>query len=165
MYKKILVAYDRSEGARVALDEGLCLARSLGSECKVLWIVPPVPYFFFDIGREIEMQQEREEAFFAEIEKDVEAACRRWSYTATLARRAGSPALEIVRFAEENGFEMIVLGHSGHFGVWGRALGSVASRVSEEASCSVLIARLPQPAEESIQVPAGSREKAKTTPA
>ncbi|WP_242529317.1 universal stress protein [Methylacidimicrobium sp. B4] len=161
MYKKILVAYDRSEGGRTALDEGLCLARSLGSECGVLWVVPPVPYFFFDIGREIEMQQEREEAFLAEIEKDVESASRRWGHSATLARKTGSPAFEIVRFAEEKGFELIVLGHSGHFGAWGRALGSVAARVSEEAACAVLIARVPRSVG-TAQAGAESRDKAGT---
>ncbi len=159
MYKKILVAYDRSEGGRTALDEGLCLARSLGSECGVLWVVPPVPYFFFDIGREIEMQQEREEAFLAEIGKDVESASRRWGHSATLIRKTGSPAFEIVRFAEEKGFELIVLGHSGHFGAWGRALGSVAARVSEEAACAVLIARVPRSAGEGAQAAVESRDK------
>lgn len=144
MYNKILVAYDRSEGGRAALDEGLCLAKSLGSECGVIWVVPPVPYFFFDIGREIEMQQQREEAFLAEVGKDVESASRRWGCPAIVVRKTGSPPFEIVRFAEEKGFELIVLGHSGHFGAWGRALGSVAARVSEEASCAVLIARLPK---------------------
>ncbi|MDD2676139.1 MAG: universal stress protein [Methylacidiphilaceae bacterium] len=156
MYNKILVAYDRSEGGRVALDEGLCLAKSLGSECGVLWVVPPVPYFFFDIGREIEMQQQREEAFLGEIEKDVESAGRRWGYRAAVFRKTGSPPFEIARFAEEKGFGLIVLGHSGHFGAWGRALGSVAARVSEEASCAVLIARLPKPLREGSRAAAES---------
>ncbi len=162
MYKRILVAYDRSEGGRAALDEGLCLAKSLGSECQVLWVVPPVPYFFFDIGREIEMQQEREEAFLAEIEKDVESASRRWGHSAGVVRKTGSPAFEIVRFAEEKGFDLIVLGHSGHYGTWARALGSVAARVSEEAACAVLIARMPKSPGEGSPTAAepGSKTKA-----
>lgn len=165
MYKKILIAYDRSEGGRAALDEGLCLAKALGSECGILWVVPPVPYFFFDIGREIEMQQEREEAFLAEIEKDVESASRRWGHAATVARKTGSPAFEIVRFAEEKGFDLIVLGHSGHYGAWARALGSVAARVSEEAGCAILIARIPNPPGEgsSTAEESGGRIKASSS--
>lgn len=161
MYKKILVAYDRSEGGRAALDEALCLAKSLGSDCGVLWVVPPVPYFFFDIGREIEMQQEREEAFLAEIKKDVESACRRCGQPAAVVRKTGSPAFEIVRYAEEMGFDLIVLGHSGHFGAWARALGSVAARVSEEAACAVLIARLPGFQEQNAQAAAESESRSK----
>ncbi|VVM05945.1 TRAP-T-associated universal stress protein TeaD [Methylacidimicrobium cyclopophantes] len=165
MYKRILVAYDRSEGGRAALDEGLALAKTLGSDCVVLWVVPPVPYFFFDIGREIEMQQQREEAFLAEIDKDVKAACRRWGHPAAVARKTGSPAFEIVRFAEEKGFDLIVLGHSAYVGPWGRALGSVAARVSEEAACAVLIARLPKTHGESGRASAEPESRSKSASA
>jgi nucleotide-binding universal stress UspA family protein len=55
--------------------------------------------------------------------------------------RAGHPAQEIVRAADDQGADLIVVGHSGHSGVWGRFLGGTAEKVSRHAACSVLIVR------------------------
>jgi nucleotide-binding universal stress UspA family protein len=55
--------------------------------------------------------------------------------------RAGHPAQEIVRAADDQGADLIVIGHSGHSGVWGRFLGSTAEKVKPPRACSVLIVR------------------------
>jgi nucleotide-binding universal stress UspA family protein len=55
--------------------------------------------------------------------------------------RAGHPAQEIVRAADDRGADLIVVGHSGHSWVWGRFLGGTAEKVSRHAVCSVLIVR------------------------
>jgi nucleotide-binding universal stress UspA family protein len=55
--------------------------------------------------------------------------------------RAGHPAQEIVRAADDQGADLVVVGHSGHSGVWGRFLGGTAEKVSRHAVCSVLIVR------------------------
>ncbi len=53
----------------------------------------------------------------------------------------GHPAQQIVQVAQEHRADLIVIGHSGHSGVWGRFLGSTAEKVSRHAACSVLLAR------------------------
>ena len=55
--------------------------------------------------------------------------------------RAGHPAQQIVEVAGEHQVDLIVIGHSGHSGVWGRFLGSTAEKVSRHAACSVLLVR------------------------
>jgi len=55
--------------------------------------------------------------------------------------RAGHPAQEIVRAAEQHRADLIVVGHSRHSSVWGRFLGSTAEKISRHAPCSVLIVR------------------------
>lgn len=53
----------------------------------------------------------------------------------------GSPAVEVVRFAKQEGVHMIVMGTHGH-GVIGRALmGSVAQRVVSECDVPVLLVK------------------------
>jgi nucleotide-binding universal stress UspA family protein len=51
---------------------------------------------------------------------------------------AGSPAEGLVKIAEEQGAQMIVVGNRGMSGVR-RVLGSVPNDVSHQAKCSVLI--------------------------
>jgi nucleotide-binding universal stress UspA family protein len=55
--------------------------------------------------------------------------------------RAGHPAQEIVRAARDHGADLVVVGHTGHLGVWGRFLGTSAEKVGRHAACSVLIVR------------------------
>lgn len=56
----------------------------------------------------------------------------------------GDPATEIVRFAREGGFELIVMGTHGRTGVERQLLGSVAEKVLRDAPCSVLVVKLPR---------------------
>jgi nucleotide-binding universal stress UspA family protein len=53
----------------------------------------------------------------------------------------GHPAQQIVQAAQEHHVDLIVVGHSGHSGVWGMFLGTTAEKVSRHAPCSVLIVR------------------------
>ncbi|MGL6095341.1 MAG: universal stress protein [Fimbriiglobus sp.] len=55
----------------------------------------------------------------------------------------GDPASEIVKYADENGVDVIVLGTHGRSGVDRLVLGSVAERVMRDAPCSVLVVKLP----------------------
>jgi nucleotide-binding universal stress UspA family protein len=54
--------------------------------------------------------------------------------------RTGHPAQEILAAARAHQADLIVLGHSGRSGAWGR-LGTTAEKVSRHAECSVLIVR------------------------
>lgn len=56
----------------------------------------------------------------------------------------GDAATEIVRFAEEQRADVIVIGTHGRTGVDRLVLGSVAERVMREAPCSVLVVKLPK---------------------
>jgi nucleotide-binding universal stress UspA family protein len=58
----------------------------------------------------------------------------------------GDPATEIVGYAAEAGADVIVLGTHGRTGVDRLVMGSVAERVMREASCSVLVVKLPKQA-------------------
>jgi nucleotide-binding universal stress UspA family protein len=54
---------------------------------------------------------------------------------------AGDPASEIVRFAERQAVDLIVMGTHGRTGIRRILLGSVAERVVRSAPCSVLVVR------------------------
>lgn len=57
----------------------------------------------------------------------------------------GDPASEIVQHAREVGADLIVMGTHGRTGLDRLLMGSVAERVMRDASCSVLVVKLPRP--------------------
>jgi len=56
----------------------------------------------------------------------------------------GDPATEIVRYARDAGIDLIVMGTHGRTGLERLLMGSVTERVMREASCSVLVVKLPK---------------------
>jgi nucleotide-binding universal stress UspA family protein len=66
----------------------------------------------------------------------------------------GDPAREIVRYSRDAGMDLIVMGTHGRTGLERLLVGSVAERVMKDASCSVLVVKLPRgvPATETPEV-------------
>jgi nucleotide-binding universal stress UspA family protein len=66
----------------------------------------------------------------------------------------GDPAKEIVRYSRDAGMDLIVMGTHGRTGLERLLVGSVAERVMKDASCSVLVVKLPRgvPATETPEV-------------
>jgi nucleotide-binding universal stress UspA family protein len=56
----------------------------------------------------------------------------------------GDPAEEIVRYGRDAGMDLIVMGTHGRTGLERLLLGSVAEKVLRDASCSVLVVKLPK---------------------
>ena len=63
----------------------------------------------------------------------------------------GDPAGEIVRYARDAGIDLIVMGTHGRTGLDRLLMGSVAEKVLRDASCSVLVVKLPK------GIPSGER--------
>jgi nucleotide-binding universal stress UspA family protein len=59
----------------------------------------------------------------------------------TAAKSIGPPVAEIVRFAREGNYDLIVLGTHGRTGLKHALIGSVAERVVRHAHCPVLTIR------------------------
>jgi nucleotide-binding universal stress UspA family protein len=56
----------------------------------------------------------------------------------------GDPATQIVRYSREAGADLVVMGTHGRTGVERQLMGSVAEKVMSDASCSVLVVKLPR---------------------
>ena len=140
MFKKILLAYDGSEGANRALEAGLELARVHQAELWALTVQEGVPRFSATID---EVQEEK--AFANQHTAEVLAAARARAQNGGIELKTlsqtGHPAQTILLVAGEGKFDLILVGHSGLSGVWAKFLGSTAERVSRHSPCSVLIVR------------------------
>ncbi|MBX5490887.1 MAG: universal stress protein [Chloroflexi bacterium] len=139
-FRKILVGFDGSAGARRALAQALRLATSDGATVHVLTVIEHLPRYAATVS-------EMDDAL-AEAERQVallQAEARRAADLARVpiesVRRAGHPAKTLVDYAREGGFDLLVLGHAGHSSVWGSFLGTTCDKVVRHAPCSVLIVR------------------------
>ncbi len=63
MYRRILVAYDGSEGLRRALKAGLQLAEIGRSELRALCVEERLPHYAATVGEMEEMRAERDHYF------------------------------------------------------------------------------------------------------
>lgn len=90
---------------------------------------------------ELTEEKERANAIFKKLHQKAARIANQAGVKIKAQTIAGHAAQGLVRFAEEGHFELIVLGHSGVSGVWGRFLGGTADKVVRHAPCDVLVVR------------------------
>lgn len=140
MFRKILLAYDGSEGANRALEAGIKLAQTHHAELWALAVEERLPRFPATID---EMKEEKAFAdqHYGKILQVARARAQEAGIELKTLRYPGHPAQTILHVAKEGKFDLVLLGHSGLSGVWAKFLGTTAEKVSRHAPCSVLIIR------------------------
>lgn len=138
MPHKILLAYDGSGSARKACDFAAEMAERYGAPLHVLAVARP-PEF----GTEVETEDfvERSRRHYLRDLKTVREQLARRSIALHVSVLVGHPAEQIVRYAEANGIDHIVVGHRGHTAFERWLLGSVARQVIAYANCAVTVVR------------------------
>lgn len=138
MMRRILLGYDGSDSARHALDFAVDLGRRFGAELHVLAVARP-PEF----GGEVETESviENSRRHYERVLEPVKAQLANDSIKAIFHVAVGHPAEQVVRYAELQGIDHIVVGHRGHtlFERW--LIGSVARQVIAYAHCAVTVIR------------------------
>ncbi|HEU5235649.1 MAG TPA: universal stress protein [Pyrinomonadaceae bacterium] len=140
MFHKILVGFDGSKNAELALSHALSLSKATGAKVTVLWVRESLPHFPETVD-EIAIEEEAAQAYFTGIEEQVQRFVRSQSSAVEVECRRGHPAQQIVECADKGSFDLIVIGNRGHHGFFSRLLGGTADRVSDHAKCDVLIVK------------------------
>jgi nucleotide-binding universal stress UspA family protein len=137
--QRILVAHDDSPRACRALAAAVDLAKLTGGALTAVAIEAHLPHYGATVGEVTEELAVEEQA------------CRRWMHAATayaaehgldLATdiRAGHPAPQLLRAAEEHHADLLILGHPAHSTLRSRIIGNTADHLIERrAPCPVLI--------------------------
>jgi nucleotide-binding universal stress UspA family protein len=140
MIKRILLGYDGSESANDALGFAVGLARKFGAELHVLAVARPP-----ELGDDVETSAviENSRRHYDQLLGGVHAKLAQEPFKTHFQVAVGHPAEQIVRYAEGNGIDQIVVGHRGHtlFERW--LIGSVARQVIAYAHCAVTVVRQP----------------------
>jgi nucleotide-binding universal stress UspA family protein len=141
MINKILVATAGSAQANRALDFALDLAQKYSAKILILAVVPPVflPIPSLNVMKSqaiADASTELENCFSSVLSVAEEKAKKLASINIFKRLEHGNPDEVIVETAKVGNFDLVVLGSRGYRDY---ALGSVSSRVAENASCPVLI--------------------------
>lgn len=137
VFRRILVGYDGSVEAQHALHVGSALAADLGGETHVLLVIRP--------GTHVETDEERERALAAERENLSHGLSslhgqsqHSWDVTAE-AVYADDPAQAIATYAEQHGFDLVVVGGHGREQSTHRGLGRSLESLLRHHPCPVLV--------------------------
>ncbi len=149
MYHRILVPLDGSPLAEAALPHAAAIARRFGAGITLLQVVSTLPVTTAvdaaaTAGAEAMLAMEAIEATEQAAHDYLEEVARRpelegISFRLRVVR--GSPAREIVRLAQEERAELIVMSTHGRSGLGRLVFGSVADQVLREAGIPILLVR------------------------
>lgn len=143
--KNMLLCTDFSENSAPARKCALDYAAAFGASLSILHVVNSsrlgYPAFEtvvpFDLQLLLKSIEESVRKAFDELVEE----CAKMVSEVTTHSRIGVPAVEIVRFAEEERSELIVMGTHGWTGFRHLILGSTAANVVRTATCPVLTVR------------------------
>jgi len=141
MLKKILVAFDGSQESYKAFDFALKLSKECPSKEREIFILsvaqPPEPADIVEVKAVIDSASEY---YKKEFEK-IFSIAKEHGVEVKTDIVAGHPADQIVRYASENGFDIIIMGQRGMSKIERWLLGSVSRRVATYATCPVVIVK------------------------
>lgn len=138
-FERILVAIDGSDVSNRAFEKALELAKLTQAELTALAIEGPLPAYAATIGEVEEVKREKD-LFFGTLAARSRDLAEQTGVALEVELRPGHAAELISSFAAEGGYDLVVLGHKGHF-LRDHLLGSTADRVAENAPCPVMIVR------------------------
>jgi len=138
LYKKILIATDGSEYTKKAIDYGIDIAINTGAKLQAIYVVDTGAYKSIPLSAPLEYA-------FSFLRKEGDIAIK---YAADRAEAAGlevegiiaegHPADEIIKYAEKNSIDLIVMGTLGKSGLDRFLLGSVADKVIRNSRIPVI---------------------------
>jgi nucleotide-binding universal stress UspA family protein len=140
MYRHILIPTDGSELAEHGVAHGLALAKSVGAQVSIIFVVEPFPEMtgrsLETLGRYIELRKEQAMSVLdraAKTAKEAGVACE------TVQVENAQPHQGIIAAAEDKGCDLIVMSSHGRSGLSMLLIGSVTNKVVTHAKTPVLV--------------------------
>jgi nucleotide-binding universal stress UspA family protein len=145
--KHVLVPTDFSETSDVALKYGKAFAAAFGATLHVVHVIEE-PYgqpwaveaYGFSLAA---LQDEWIKEAKGRMEK-ILSEDERKTLKAVTTTVLGHPVMEIMRYAKDNGIDLVVMGTHGRGPLGHVVMGSVAERLVRKAPCPVLTVRAPE---------------------
>jgi nucleotide-binding universal stress UspA family protein len=142
--KKILCPTDFSAASKRAIELAVPIAEKLGAQIYLVHIVPVIPHLAtsptssFDVPEYERLLKSDAEKQLAEIAKSIKGV-----KTQQILGN-GSASDGILKAADENQIDLIVIATAGATGLEHVVFGSVAEKVVRRATCPVLTIRPPK---------------------
>jgi universal stress protein A len=141
-YKHILLAVDFYEHCEAVANRAKDIANKYQAKLSIVHVVDSVPITDAGYGTDIPFNLDLTAELMAGAKKRLAKLAEKLVVTEDrLWLEMGSPKTEIIRVAEENNVDLIVIGSHGRHG-FALLLGSTANGVLHHATCDVLAVRL-----------------------
>ncbi len=142
-FKNILVGYDGSEPSMKALKKAIEFAKSCGGKLHIVGVVRPFEFAAIDYisPEEIEEYEKEEISKEEKFLKEAREIAEENGVESITVVREGEPAEELMSYADENGCDLIVVGHRGVGGFKRMILGTTAGNLVKYANQSVLVVK------------------------
>jgi nucleotide-binding universal stress UspA family protein len=139
MYKRIMVPLDGSRLAEQALPHATVHAEQFEAEIVLLMVLGPLPEPSM-VGRRAVRSAEEASARLAQgYLEGIAARLLEQGIPVQTETVEGKPYLEIIRYAKEKAFDLIVMSTRGHSGLSRWLLGSVTDRVVRGATVPLFL--------------------------
>jgi nucleotide-binding universal stress UspA family protein len=141
--KLILSPIDFSDSSQAALDVAADFATRFGAELLLFHVVPAIPDLPENVSilKEGEYDQSLDDAAAKRLSDLAAMLVQKNVKARTEVGTANDVGMELVRSAEHNHADMIIIATHGMTGWHKIAFGSVAEKVVKQASCPVLVLR------------------------
>ena len=141
-YKHILLAVDFYEYSEGVVNRAKDLANKFQAKLSMIHVVDSLPITDAGYGADMPFNMDLTEELMTGARKRLDKLAEKLAVTEDrLWLEMGSPKTEIIRVAEENKVDLIVIGSHGRHGL-ALLLGSTANGVLHHATCDVLAVRL-----------------------
>ena len=141
---RILISTDGSESSIRAAEYGINIAKTLGAQLMVVYVIDSVVLdearTFFKAGEQEDVERKLKQAGQGCVNY-VLGLAEKEGVKAASSIAKGIPFEQIVNLAEESNVGLIVMGTHGRRGPDRILIGSVAERVIEYSPCPVLVVK------------------------
>ena len=140
MFTRILVGLDGSPGSLRAMEAAAEIAQRFGASLHAFSVIEPAARYAGTVG-EVNEESAAAETYFRGVQEQARRIAGAHAVPLNVEIVHGHAAQTLADATRAGRFDLLVLGHSGHSGVWGSFLGTTTDKVSRHADCSVLIVR------------------------
>jgi nucleotide-binding universal stress UspA family protein len=138
MFEKILVAHDGSDGAQKAFDAAVELASRLHASLHMISVEEDLPRYA-ETMLEVDEEKEVEDTYFGQLAAQAKRRAALHSVKLDCTIIPGHEVKAIVDFATQGGFDLLVLGFTGHSAVYEHLWGGTSHNLTRMAHCNVLV--------------------------
>jgi nucleotide-binding universal stress UspA family protein len=140
-FEKILSPIDFSDPSQAALETAASLAKQFGAELLLVHIVPAIPDLpsTVSILKEGQYDDSLHKAAATRLSEMAQKLTQSGIKTESAIGTANDTAMEIIRQADDNGADLIVIATHGLTGLHQLVFGSVTEKVLRESQVPVLV--------------------------
>ena len=139
--KKILLAYDSSDGSQKALEWTIEYAKKNASEVHVVTVIDSAGWITLEPMSQLIDLEEMRSNYLRKLNEATQTLCDGFSCSVQRKVLEGNPTAELLQYAKEEKVDLIICGSHGMSNIGAMLLGSVAHKLVTYAACPVVVVK------------------------